>query len=175
MSTSRTLLVAAVAALAVMLIGGAGPAAAQSSATPLTQSIAMTGQAKNGKKFTGTYTIKRFTRSGSTQYAVGTLKGRLKGRRVKRDNVRIPVALSRAAQASQIPPTPNACGILEAGAAADRPQPARTARAHEPHRSAGRGRPGRRRAARQPAVRHSPGSSTRRPPRRRRRRSSRRS
>jgi hypothetical protein len=112
MSTSRTLLVAAVAALAVMLIGGAGPAAAQTSGTPLTKSIAMTGKAKNGKKFTGTYTIERFTRSGSKQYAVGTLKGRLKGRRVKREDVRIPIALARAAQASQIPPTPNACQIL---------------------------------------------------------------
>jgi len=112
MSTSRTLLVAAVAALAVMLIGGAGPAAAQTSGTPLTKSIAMTGKAKNGKKFTGTYTIERFTRSGSKQYAVGTLKGRLKGRRVKREDVRIPIALARSAQASQIPPTPNACQIL---------------------------------------------------------------
>ena len=109
MSKSRILLVAAFAALAVMLIGGAGSAAAQTSGTPLTQTVAMTGKAKNGKKFTGTYTIDRFTRSGGKQYAVGTLKGRLKGRRVKRDNVRIPVALSRAAQAlrrSRRPRTP---------------------------------------------------------------------
>jgi hypothetical protein len=112
MSKSRILLVAAFAALAVMLIGGAGSAAAQTGGTPLTQKVAMTGTAKNGKKFTGTYTIDRFTRSGGKQYAVGTLKGRLKGRRVKRDDVRIPVALSRAAQGAQIPPTPNACQIL---------------------------------------------------------------
>jgi len=112
MSKSRILLVAAFAALAVMLIGGAGSAAAQTSGTPLTKTVAMTGTAKNGKKFTGTYTIDRFTRSGGKQYAVGTIKGRLKGRRVKRDGVRIPVALSRAAQGAQIPPTPNACQIL---------------------------------------------------------------
>jgi hypothetical protein len=110
MSKSRTLLLAAVTALAVMLVGGAGTAAAQT--TPLTQKVAMTGVAKNGKKFKGTYTIERFTRSGSKQYAVGTLKGRLKGRRVKREDVRIPVALSRPAQGAQIPPTPNACQIL---------------------------------------------------------------
>ena len=112
MSKSRILLVAAFAALAAMLIGGAGSAAAQTSGTALTKTVAMTGKAKNGKTFTGTYTIDRFTRSGGKQYAVGTLKGRLKGRRVTRDNVRIPVALARPAQGSQIPPTPNACQIL---------------------------------------------------------------
>jgi len=116
MSKSRMLVVAAVAALATMLIGGAGPAAAQTSGTPFTKTVDMTGKAKNGKKFTGTYTIDRFTRRGGKQYAVGTLKGRLKGRRVSRENVRIPVALERhqAAGASQLPnPTPGACQILD--------------------------------------------------------------
>ena len=65
MSKSRMVLAAAVAALAVMLIGGAGPAAAQTSTTPLTKTVKMTGTAKNGKKFNGTYTIKRFTHRGS--------------------------------------------------------------------------------------------------------------
>jgi hypothetical protein len=90
-----------------MLIGGAGPAAAQA-ATPLTQTVAMTGKAKNGKRFTGTYAIDRFIRRGGQTYAVGTLKGR----RVNPEDVRIPVDLARAAQASQILPTPNACQIL---------------------------------------------------------------
>jgi len=72
----------------------------------------MTGTAKNGKKFNGTYTIKRFTHRGSKLYAVGTLKGRLKGRRVTKNNVRIPASLARPASAAQIPPTPNACQIL---------------------------------------------------------------
>jgi hypothetical protein len=112
MSKSRMVLAAAVAALAVMLIGGAGPAAAQTSTTPLTQTVKMTGTAKNGKKFNGTYTIKRFTHRGSKLYAVGTLKGRLKGRRVAKNNVRIPASLARPASAAQIPPTPNACQIL---------------------------------------------------------------
>ena len=112
MSKSRMLLAAAVAALAVMLIGGAGPAAAQTSTTPLTKTVKMTGTAKNGKKFKGTYTIKRFTHRGSKLYAVGTLKGRLKGRRVTKNNVRIPASLARPASAAQIPPTPNACQIL---------------------------------------------------------------
>ena len=112
MSKSRMVLAAAVAALAVMLVGGAGPAAAQTSTTPLTKTVKMTGTAKNGKKFNGTYTVKRFTHSGSKLYAVGTLKGRLKGRRVTKNNVRIPASLARPASAAQIPPTPNACQIL---------------------------------------------------------------
>jgi len=112
MSKSRMVLAAAVAALAVMLIGGAGPAAAQTSTTPLTKTVKMTGTAKNGEKFNGTYTIKRFTHRGSKLYAVGTLKGRLKGRRVTKNNVRIPASLARPASAAQIPPTPNACQIL---------------------------------------------------------------
>ena len=112
MSKSRMVLAAAVAALAVMLIGGAGPAAAQTSTTPLTKTVKMTGTAKNGKKFKGTYTIKRFTHSGSKLYAVGTLKGRLKGRRVTKNNVRVPASLARPASAAQIPPTPSACQIL---------------------------------------------------------------
>src|SRR3954463_11023801 len=112
MTKSRMLLLAAVAALAVMLIGGAGPAAAQASSTPLTKKVAVTGTGKGGKKFTGTYTIQRFTHRGSKLYAVGTLKGRLKGRKVTKHNVRIPASLARPATTSQIPPTPNACQIL---------------------------------------------------------------
>ena len=76
----------------------------------------MTGKAKNGKKFSGTYTIQRFARSGGKQFAVGTLKGRLGGRQVTKKNVKIPVALERheAADASQVPnPTPGACQILD--------------------------------------------------------------
>ena len=175
MSKSRMLLAAAVAALAVMLIGGAGPAAAQTSTTPLTKTVKMTGTAKNGKKFKGTYTIKRFTHSGSKLYAVGTLKGRLKGRRVTKNNVRIPASLARPASAAQIPPTPNACQILNLTL-----QPIdlnllglrRRARAGSICAS---------RASRAPATcsatcsAASPASSTRRPRRPRRRRCSRRS
>jgi hypothetical protein len=113
MTKSRMLLVAAVAALAAMLVGGAGPAAAQTSSKPITQTVKMTGTAAGGKKFSGTYSIQRFTHRGSKLYAVGTLKGRLNGRSVKRTNVRVPAALARqGAQAAQIPPTTGACQIL---------------------------------------------------------------
>jgi hypothetical protein len=116
MSKSRMTVLGAVAAFALLLVGGAGPAAAQTSGTPFTKVVKMTATAKNGKKFNGTYTIKRFTQSGGKLYAVGTLKGRLKGRRVTRSGVRIPAALERHQQAgaSQLPnPTPGACQVLD--------------------------------------------------------------
>jgi len=103
----------AVAAFALLLVGGAGPAAAQTTSTPLTQVVKMTGTAKNGKQFNGTFTINRFTSKNGKTYAVGTLKGRLKNRSVTRRNVAVPATVARqGAQASQITPTPNACTIL---------------------------------------------------------------
>jgi hypothetical protein len=57
----------------------------------LTKRIPVTGKAKNGKTFKGTYTINRFVKRGSRVVAVGTLKGRLKHRHVRRTGVRIPV------------------------------------------------------------------------------------
>ena len=98
---------AATTACALLLVGGAGTAAAQATATSLTDPIAMTGAAKNGKKFTGTYKVKRFVAKGSQVFAVGTLKGTLKNRDVRRTGVKIPVSdttfggtgLARASQA----------------------------------------------------------------------------
>jgi hypothetical protein len=117
MTKSRMTVLAAVAALTLLLIGGAGPAAAQSKGTPLTQVVKMTGTAKNGKKFTGTYTIQRFTSKGGKVFAVGTVKGKLKGRSVKRSNVRVPATIARhqTAGAAQLPPNPTAgaCQILD--------------------------------------------------------------
>jgi hypothetical protein len=116
MNKSRMAVLGAVAAFALLLVGGAGPAAAQTKEAPLTKVVKMTGTAKGGKKFTGTYTITRFTSSGSKVYAVGTLKGKLKGRTVKKSNVRIPATLARhtTAGAAQAPnPTPGACQILD--------------------------------------------------------------
>ena len=115
MSKSRMTLVAVVTAFATMLVGGVGTAAAQNATTKASQVVEMTGTAKNGKKFSGTYTIKRFTTSGGKVYAVGQLKGRLKGRNVKRSGVRIPASVVRqaGASASQLPnPTQGACQIL---------------------------------------------------------------
>jgi hypothetical protein len=109
---SRTRLAALAATLTcALMLGGAGSAAAQT-AQPLTKVVPMTGTAKDGKKFNGTFAIDRFVRRGDALYAVGTLKGKLRNRTVKRRDVSIPAAVASGAQAAQIPPTPGACQIL---------------------------------------------------------------
>jgi hypothetical protein len=92
MSRTRLAAVAATLSCALML-GAAGTASAQTdAATDLTKRIAVSGTGKGGKKFTGTYTIDRFVTRGGNVFSVGTLKGKLKNRRVKRENVRMPVS-----------------------------------------------------------------------------------
>jgi hypothetical protein len=100
---------AAMSCCALMLLA-AGPAAAQTSPPKLTQKVAITGS----KGFKGTYTINRFVRSGNRAVAVGTLKGKLRGRSVRKENVRIPVSLvnTQTGQTKQVPPTAGACQIL---------------------------------------------------------------
>ena len=105
MSRTRLAAVAATLACALML-GGAGSAAAQTDgATDLTKRLAVSGTGKNGKKFTGTYTINRFVARGGEVFSVGTLKGKLKNRPVKRRGVRMPVTgfgVASTAQSSQL-------------------------------------------------------------------------
>ena len=111
MSRIRLAALAATLTYAVVL-GGAGPAAAQTAPT-LTKVVPIEGTAQNGKTFEGTYTIQRFAKRNGKLYAVGTLRGKLKNRSVTRRNVRIPAAVANnSGQAAQIPPTPNACQIL---------------------------------------------------------------
>ena len=102
--------VAATLSCALML-GITATAGAQTGTQQLAKRVPITGTAKNGKKFKGTFTIDRFARRNGKVVAVGTLKGKLKHRTVTRRNVRIPVSLPDA-QAAQIPPTPGACQIL---------------------------------------------------------------
>jgi hypothetical protein len=114
MKTFRLAAAAVMASCAMLLVGGAGTAAAQATATSLTDPIPMTGVAKNGKKFKGTYKVKRFVAEGSRVFAVGTLKGTLKNRNVRRTGVRIPVSDTTfggagVAQASQA----QVCEVLD--------------------------------------------------------------
>ena len=115
MTRFRIALATVVATLAVTAIGGPVAGAANrttvpdrtAASTPL-YTMPITGVAKNGKKFTGKYGIQRFVVRGDKVYAVGTLKGRLKGRRVTRANVMLPATLTgptgaAAAQAAQCP------------------------------------------------------------------------
>ena len=103
---SRIHLAALAATLScALLLGAASTAAAQAPAQDLTKRIEVTGTAKNGKKFKGTYTINRFITRGDKVLAVGKLKGRLKNRHVSRSGVRIPVtgfADQGAAQSAQL-------------------------------------------------------------------------
>src|SRR5437868_739079 len=80
-----------------MLFGSAAAANAEST-PPLTKRVAVTGT----KGFKGTYTIKRFVRKGDSVVAVGSLKGTMKGKTVRRSNVRRTVSLAPVAAGSQI-------------------------------------------------------------------------
>jgi hypothetical protein len=97
----RIAFAAVVAALAVAAVGAPTAGAASSNgalpqvtdAGPL-YTMPMTGLAKNGKKFTGTYAIYRFVVKDGKAWSVGTLSGRLNGRHVKRGNVMMPASLT---------------------------------------------------------------------------------
>jgi|SRR4051794_11059215 len=111
MSRIRLAASAAMISCGLMLVGGTGIASAQTApaATPLTQKVAVTGT----KGFKGTYTIQKFISRGGKMYAVGTMTGKAKGKKINKKNVRMPAGLAPTARSSQIlPPTPNACTIL---------------------------------------------------------------
>jgi hypothetical protein len=116
MSKLRLAAAAVMASCALLLVGGAGTAVAQD---PLAfgKKVPITGEAKNGKQFNGTFAIKKFVQREGQAYAVGTLKGTLKGRNVTRRGVKLPASLGEGAQAAQVQPplpipTPGACRIL---------------------------------------------------------------
>ena len=78
----------------------------------LTQVVPVSGKSKSGKQFRGTYAIDRFRTARGALVAVGTLRGRMAGRRVAQRGVRMPAALSSDPAAAQVPPIPNACELL---------------------------------------------------------------
>jgi hypothetical protein len=109
---SRSSLAALAATLScALLLGVTSTAGAQTARQDLTKRIAVTGTAKNGKKFKGTYTINRFVSRGGQVFAVGTLTGKLKHRNVTRHGVRIPASgfgdAAGSAQSAQV-----ACRVL---------------------------------------------------------------
>src|SRR5215218_10418900 len=119
MSLHRLVAVATTIACGLLLVGGSGTASAQQGPARLTQVVPLSGTAKNGKTFTGTYTIDRFVAKGGKLYSVGTVKGKLGSKRVSKDNVRLPAAVGNAsggARASQLPlpplPPGNPCSVL---------------------------------------------------------------
>lgn len=123
MSHLRLAAVTATVACALSLVSSTGVASAQQGPERLTQVVPLSGTSKKGKrKFTGTYTIERFTSRGGKLYSVGTVKGKFRGKRVRKENVRLPATVANgtgAARAAQVPPVPlpplppgNACQIL---------------------------------------------------------------
>jgi hypothetical protein len=90
------------AAVAASLLVGVPAAGAASSDTLGT--VPINGVAKNGKTFTGTYRVDRLVVTQSRSWTVGTLKGRMNGRRVTRSGVKMPAALA-----------PNTAGVAQAG------------------------------------------------------------
>jgi hypothetical protein len=101
---------AAVAATIVCAFMFTGVAQAQEAA-PLTQKVALTGT----KGFQGTYTIERFVSQGGKLYSVGKVVGKAKGgKRVTKENVKMPAGVTSGAQAqsSQVPPIAGACQVL---------------------------------------------------------------
>ena len=112
---SRLVVLMALVAVAAMV---AAPASqAQTPTTPFTQTLALKGTTTSGKAFKGTYAIDRFKQATRGRYAgrmvaIGTVRGRSGGRRYVKSGVAIPATLAKPAAAAQIPPTPNACQIL---------------------------------------------------------------
>jgi hypothetical protein len=107
---------ASFALIAAMTAALVAPTAASAQTTPtkqLTQKVALKGKTNSGKSFKGSYTIARFARSKSGKLvAVGTVRGRMGGKSVTRRNVKVPARLTKPATSAQLPPTPNACQIL---------------------------------------------------------------
>ena len=103
-------LVAVAACLALAIGAPAASAASNTGGLPAVTdagplvSMDMTGVAKNGKKFNGTYGIYKFVAKDGKVWSVGTLSGKLGNRHVKRGNVKMPVQLTgdnTAANAAQ--------------------------------------------------------------------------
>ena len=103
----KTIRLALLTAVSGLMLVGAAPAA-QAQAPAFTKKVAVEGT----KGFEGTFTIDRFVRRDGKLYAVGTLRGTLRGDRVTRRGVRMPASVSQAATTSQIPPTGGACQVL---------------------------------------------------------------
>ena len=90
------------------------PVPPKTSSLPALKTIPIHGVAKSGKQFKGTYAIQRYVARGNKAYAVGTLKGSLKGRHVTRYNVMMPATLSGppAVGSSQVGKAVVACTVL---------------------------------------------------------------
>jgi len=116
--------IALLAGLATLALGAvAVPVASASNGTatpgstknvPALKTIPIHGVAKNGKRFSGHYSIQRYVARGNKAYAVGTLKGTLANRHVTRYNVMMPATLSAppATSSAKVRKAAVACTVL---------------------------------------------------------------
>jgi hypothetical protein len=96
--------IALLAGLATLALGAVAVSVASASngtavppktrSLPALKTVPVRGVAKNGKQFKGSYAIQRYVARGHKAYAVGALKGTLKGRHVTRYNVMMPATLA---------------------------------------------------------------------------------
>jgi hypothetical protein len=103
MSRTRLAALAATLTCGLMLLGGAGVASAQTAtpaAVPLAKTLKLTGATKSGKKFNGKFTIDHFIAKGGKTYALGTLTGKLAGKKVTKHNVKLPVSQNTSSAAA---------------------------------------------------------------------------
>jgi hypothetical protein len=97
----RITFAAIIASLALAVVGaptagastGSG-AQPQVTTVPALYTMPLSGIAKNGKQFKGTYGIQRFVVKNGKVWSVGTLTGKLKGRHVNRANVMMPATIT---------------------------------------------------------------------------------
>jgi hypothetical protein len=122
MTKFRLAATTAMASFALLLVGGAGTAAAQDGALAFGKKVPMTGETKSGRQFAGTFAIKKFVQREGQAFAVGTVRGTFKNRSIVRRGVAVPASLASGAQAAaaqqpppvELPiPTPGACTILD--------------------------------------------------------------
>jgi hypothetical protein len=99
-------------AMTLCALAIAAPAASAQEPAGMTQVMPVTGQTEDGKSFKGTYAIERFRTARGRLVSIGTLRGRLDGRRVTERRASMPAVLSSDAEAAQVPPIPDACEIL---------------------------------------------------------------
>ena len=119
MTRSRVAIVAAIASMSFGAI--AVPVASASNGTtvppkanslPALDTVKLTGVGKGNKQFNGTYAIQRFVVSHHKAFAVGTLKGTLKGRHVTRYNVMLPASLAAPSTPAARTAQTNDCQVL---------------------------------------------------------------
>ncbi len=101
-------------AVAVPVASANGTATAPSTSTlPALKTVRVHGVAKNGKKFRGKYAIQRYVVRNNKVYAVGTLKGTLKGRHLTRYDVKMPAKLKGPPATGANAAATGSCTVLQ--------------------------------------------------------------